>query len=178
MKEKNIINLKSEIDKNIKFYVNRKLSRNINMPLPIKNFPSIDNENNKRHNKKYSSVFSSKDELSTTKRTNNYYLSNKQNNNNNNNNNNINKQKRSIFNNLNFNNNNNNIFEYQTKNSIKISNSIPRNSISVLDRNKIKSIRLQHLTIDINNNNNNNKTHNEKNFFDSNQTIFKLKSSK
>ena len=178
MKEKNnnIINLKSEIDKNIKFYVNRKLSRNINMPLPIKNFPSIDNENNKRHNKKYSSVFSSKDELSTTQRTNNYYLSNKQNNNNNNNN--INKQKRSIFNNLNFNNNNNNIFEYQTKNSIKISNSIPRNSISVLDRNKIKSIRLQHLTIDINNNNNNNKTHNEKNFFDSNQTIFKLKSSK
>jgi hypothetical protein len=133
MKEKNnnIINLKSEIDKNIKFYVNRKLSRNINMPLPIKNFHSIDNENNKRHNKKYSSVFSSKDELSTTQRTNNYYLSNKQNNNNNNN---INKQKRSIFNNLNF---NNNIYEYQNKNSIKISNSIPRNSISVLDRNKI-----------------------------------------
>ena len=167
MKEKNIINLKSEIDKNIKFYVNRKLSRNINMPLPIKNFPSINNEN--KHNKKYSGVFSSKDELSTTQRTNNFHLSNKQNLTNNNN-----KHKHSIFNNINF---NNNIYEYQSKNSIKISNSIPRNSISVLDRNKIKSIPLQHLTIDINNNNNNNKS-NEKNFFESNQSIFKLKSSK
>ena len=183
MKEKknnnnNINNLNSEIDKNIKFYVNRKLSRNINLPLPIKNFPSIDNNNennNKKHNKIHSSVLSSKDELSTTHRTsNNFYT--KPNLNNNNNNNSINKHKRlTIFNNLNTNfnnNNNNNIFDYQNKNPTKISNSIPRNSISVLDRNKIKSIPLQHLAIDINNNTKSPST------FKNEKNIFKLKPSK